>query len=368
MHEERLDPACTRRRQLRLLEQLRQDDCDMAIVTRPEHVQWLCGVRFPWVLEAAAVLLADGRTVLAAPNREPEGAAAEEVVTFEAQSLSTLRNDQQERSLFALQRVLGTRLKARRIGTEFSRFPMHLAQHHAADWVNVEPTLHQLRRQKEADELRLIRRAIAGTGAMYARARDLVAPGVSELEVFNQLQVAATDDFGEPPTATGNDYQCGSPGGPPRAGRTARAGELYILDLGPAYRGYFADNCRTFSVGHATDQQYEAWNRLLRVFAHVESHVRPGASAQELYRAVQEMLRTAPLGEFTHHLGHGIGLFPHEAPYVNPNWDDHFQVGDVFTIEPGLYAPELQAGLRLEQNYLVTPTGVELLSPFPLEL
>ena len=71
MHDERLDPTCTRRRQQRLLEHLRQHDCEAAIVTRPEHVQWLCGVRFPWVLEAAAAILADGFTVLAAPNLRP---------------------------------------------------------------------------------------------------------------------------------------------------------------------------------------------------------------------------------------------------------------------------------------------------------
>ena len=52
---------------------------------------------------------------------------------------------------------------------------------------------------------------------------------------------------GEPLTALGNDYQCNQRGGPPR-NRDAQAGELFILDLGPAYRGYYADNCRTFSV------------------------------------------------------------------------------------------------------------------------
>jgi Xaa-Pro dipeptidase len=73
-------------------------------------------------------------------------------------------------------------------------------------------------------------------------------------------------------------------------------------------------------------------------------------------------------GSFSHHLGHGIGLFPHEGPHLNPNWDDTFEVGDVFTAEPGLYTPELRAGIRLEQDYLVTENGVELLSDFPLEL
>ena len=53
---------------------------------------------------------------------------------------------------------------------------------------------------------------------------------------------------------------------------------------------------------------------------------------------------------------------------MNPNWDDVFQAGDVFTAEPGLYAPELRVGMRLENDYLVTKDGVELLSDFPLDL
>ena len=82
------------------------------------------------------------------------------------------------------------------------------------------------------------------------------------------------------------------------------------------------------------------------------------------------MLDDVSPGAFFHHLGHGFGLFPHEAPHLNPaaGWDDVFEVGDTFTAEPGLYTPELNAGIRLEQNYLVTKGGVELLTHFPLGL
>ncbi len=54
---------------------------------------------------------------------------------------------------------------------------------------------------------------------------------------------------------------------------------------------------------------------------------------------------------------------------MNPNWDDVFEVGDVIAVEPAVYADEeLKAGIRLENNYLVTENGVELLSDFPLGL
>src|SRR5690606_2576136 len=112
-------------------------------------------------------------------------------------------------------------------------------------------------------------------------------------------------------------------------------GELYILDLGPAFRGYFADNARTIAVTVPTDEQQEAWKHVTGVFRHIEQVVRPGKRARELFQEVQAMLDQAPQGIFNHHLGHGIGLFPHEAPHLNPHWDDVFEVGDVFTAEPG---------------------------------
>ena len=173
---------------------------------------------------------------------------------------------------------------------------------------------------------------------------------------------------GEPLTAIGNDYQCNSPGGTPRT-RVAQAGELFILDLGPAYRGYYADNCRTIAVnGAPTDEQMRAWRAIVAVLEMVEASAKPGVSCRQFFMRAQEMLDEYQPRAFSHHLGHGFGLYPHEAPHLNPNWDDVFEEGDIFTAEPGLYTPQLRAGIRLEQNYRVNSNGVERLTNFSLEL
>lgn len=364
-----VDVGCCRRRQGRLLEVMRRKDIDLVVVARPEHVEWLVGPRFGWVFEPAAALSVDGRALLAAPNQAPEVAAADEVVTYEAQWHSTLRNDQRAASSAQLAKVVDGWARPRRLGVEFSCLGRHLDLAEAVDLIDVEPELFYLRRHKQADELARIRKAIAATGAMYARAREIVEPGINELEVFSQLHAAAVASLGEPPSALlGNDFACGVRGGPPRD-RRARDGELYILDLGPAYRGYFADNCRTLAVnGRPTDAQQAAWEAVVGVFAHVERFVRPGASARQLFHDVHAQLDGQAGGRFDHHLGHGIGLYPHEAPHLNPHWDDTFETGDVFTVEPGLYEVQLAGGIRLENNYLVTEDGVELLSDFPLQL
>jgi Xaa-Pro aminopeptidase len=314
------------------------------------------------------MLAADGTLTVVVPPTMQAIPSADRVLAYQAQRHSTLRNDQRQASSAVLLEAIETPAAPPRIGVEFSSFPPHLSAPLAGQLVDIEPELYRLRRRKDPDELACIRTAIAATGAMYETAREIVEPGINELEVFNQLQATAVRVFGEMTTATGNDYQCGQRGGPPRD-RAAEAGELYILDLGPAYRGYFADNCRTVAVDRRpTDEQHQAWAQLAAVFPMVEADVRPGASARELFEKVNAHLAESTLGVFDHHLGHGIGLFPHEAPHLNPHWDDRFEEGDVFTAEPGLYAESLRAGIRLENNYRVSATGVELLSDFPLEL
>jgi Xaa-Pro dipeptidase len=363
-----IDVEACRARQQRLLTEMRRLSLDLVVVTRTEHVQWLVGPRFGWVFEPAAALTADGRCTLVAPNQAPDVAAADEVVTYEAQWYSTLRNDQRQASSIALLKTLVGKPKPRRIGVEFSSFGQHLAGGLDVERIDIEPDLYRLRRFKHPDEMARLRKAIAATGAMYARAREIMRPGINELDVFNELQATAVHELGEMLTGTGNDYACGVKGGPPRD-RLACDGELYILDLGPACRGYFADNCRAIAVnGRPTQAQQEARDLIAQVFTIIERMVKPGQSCRAVFEAVQKHLDQSTCGKFDHHLGHGIGLFPHEAPHLNPNWDDTFQVGDVFTAEPGLYAPELRVGIRLENDYLVTEHGVELLSDFPLDL
>ena len=369
MEQPAIDFEACRSRQRRLLDIMHQQQLEITIVTQHAHVYYLAGVHYPWTFAPAAALHADGRLLLVAPGGAPEQCAADEVLVYPAKWHSTMRNDQRETSSATLLSGLGGRVKAKRVGVEFSSFPPHLSVDLPREaLLDIEPALYRLRRRKDADELALLRKAIEGTARMYERAREIIRPGVTEITVFNELQAAAVAEYGEMLTGTGNDYQCGARGGPPRHARPAAAGELYILDLGPAYRGYFADNCRTIAVTTASDQQQEAWTYVVKVLEHVQQTVRPGKSARQLFDEAQTILDEAPCGEFNHHLGHGIGLFPHEGPHLNPNWDDTFEVGDVFTAEPGLYAPELRAGMRLENDYLVTDSGVELLTPFPLEL
>jgi Xaa-Pro aminopeptidase len=357
-------------RQQRVRETLERLSVDRAIFVSHENIEYLTGFRPHRLMQAAVCLERDGDCLLAAPNSEPEDVQANAIVTFEAQWCATLRQEQAAASVAALADTIKI-LPANRTAVEFSVCGSHvraLIAGDASELIDLDAEIWRLRRRKDPDELAMIAHAIRCTEAMYKRAREIVEPGITELQVFGQLHAAAVETAGEQLTALGNDYQCNSPGGPPRS-RAAQDGELYILDLGPAYRGYYADNCRTIAVNcRPTDEQHRAWEKIVSVLSMVEETVRPGVSCRELFLTAKSMLDEYCPGAFPHHLGHGFGLYPHEAPHLNPNWDDKFEVGDVFTAEPGLYTDELAAGVRIEQNYRVTKDGVQRLTDFSLEL
>jgi Xaa-Pro aminopeptidase len=360
----------TKRRQGRLLEVVRARGLDAVVIGDPRQVYYFTSFQTNWLHQSCFVLLADGRSWVVTGNLPAAEAVADEKEVYDAQWMATQRSDQAA--------VVGGRvvqyLKSRgvkRVGVDASAVTSQVVMSREVECGAVDEEIHRLRRKKDGDELELIRRAIRCTEAMYRRAREVIRPGVPELVVFEELHRAGVMEAGElfSPQHLGNDFQSGRGGGPPRGGKVAQEGEIYVLDLGPAYRGYFADNCRAFSVDRKpTDVQVRAWEGIVKSLAIVEGMARPGVRCRAIFEAVDEHFKGWFGVSQKHHLGHGIGLQPHEGPHLNPNWDDVLEVGDVFTAEPGIYGVEINGGIRIEQDYLVTENGIECLVDYPLGL
>jgi Xaa-Pro dipeptidase len=361
------DSEFCRNRQQRLTAAAAALGVDWVIVSKLESIQWLTGWRSAPVYAPIVALTTAGHVILIMPESCYEAAAVtDNRIAYKALQNGTLVDDQQAASASALFSTIGK--STGRIACEFSSFNQHLGKRCMGTLVDLEPILLTLRRWKDPDELGMIRTAITANRAMYEFARQTVRPGVCEVELFADLQRVAVSTVGEPPTYFGQDFQCNSRGGSPRQRRTAQR-ELYILDLGVGYRGYYSDNARTFAIGgDATPEQFRAWQHVRDVFAIVEDRIRPGVRCKPLFNEVHDFLNRCSPFVFDHHLGHGVGLAAHEAPRINPHWDDCFEEGDVIALEPGLYHRDLRAGVRLEQMYRVTAEGVELLSDWTLEL
>ncbi|NOY00816.1 MAG: aminopeptidase P family protein [Verrucomicrobia bacterium] len=352
-----------RQRQARLQTYLHEQNLDAVLFTNRHYVYWLTGYWHEQILTPTAALFsADGTTLLVTHYPEPDAPAVDEILSFEPQKLCTLVENLDE----ALCKPLTPRLKGlKRLGTDGTARPWIT---HNVEWVDISTDFQYLRRSKDEDEVNAIRFTIQGADAVYNKAREILRPGISEIELYAQLQATAIEACGELLSGWGNDFQSGTPGGLARQ-RNAQAGELVPFDIGVGVRGYRSDLCRTFSVAdQVSDLQLKAHARVVNMLEQIETTIRPGESCRALFEAIESQLDGWNGDQFKHHLGHGIGLDPHEVPRINPCYNDHFQVGDVIAVEPGIYGDDLNAGIRLEQNYLVTDSGVERLSNFPLDL
>jgi Xaa-Pro dipeptidase len=323
-----LDINQSRARQKRLLSKMAEQKLDAVVVGAPHHVYYFSTWWTHWLQQSAFVLFADGKSWMVTANQVASNVAADEVVSYEAQWLATLRQEQPRVVADLVAAVLKERGKAR-IGIDGSQVTSQLSMLIDAEIESVDPVLWQLRRCKDHDEIALIQEACTAAAAMYDHARKMIEPGISEIDVFAELHSVAVRTTREPMTAVlGNDFVCGPGGGPPRRDGRAKDGEIYILDLGPSYRGYFADTSRGFCVNHKpTDSQLEAWQVVIDCLQLVEKMARPGVKCATLFSAVDEYIRQKRGKGMTHHLGHGIGLQPHEFPSpvcTGRSWAEEF--------------------------------------------
>ncbi|MFK5924506.1 MAG: Xaa-Pro peptidase family protein [Verrucomicrobiota bacterium] len=359
----RLNADSCRKRQARLQAYMLEQNLDAVLFTHRHYVYWLTGYWHDQILTpTAALLLADGHTLLVSHCQPADAPAADELISYQPQKLCTLVENLDQALCLPLIPLLN---KLKRLGVDGSARPWIADK---VEWVDITTDFQYLRRQKYEDEITAIRYTIQAADAVYHKAREILQPGISEIELYATLQASAIEAAGDLLSGWGNDFQSGTPGGLARQ-RAAQPGELVPFDIGVGVRGYRSDLCRTFSVdGKPSELQLEAHQRVVGMLEQVELSIRPGESCRALFEKIESQLDDWKGYQFKHHLGHGIGLDPHEVPRLNPCYDDTFQVGDVVAVEPGLYGKELNAGIRLEQNYLVTESGVERLSSFPLDL
>ena len=156
--------------------------------------------------------------------------------------------------------------------------------------------------------------------------------------------------------------------------RTITEGDLVVLDFGGVYDSYCVDLTRTVSVGPASSRAREVHAAVREARDRAIACVAPGRSRFEIDAAARDTLAGHGLGEaFGHGTGHGLGIEVHEDPRITRRrpdvntQDEAVAPGMIFTIEPGAYLPGW-GGVRIEDDVLVTDTGVEVLTDVTTEL
>lgn len=232
-------------------------------------------------------------------------------------------------------------------------------------------TLADLRRQKDADEIDLLKRCMRATEAGHAWARQNLQPGMSELEVYIGVSTACMRAAGLAVVVYGDFAVSPGPerkGGPP-TDRQLEPGDMFILDFSVVIGAYRSDFTNTLVVGREpTPDQQRLMDLALQAMKAGEGELRAGRSCRTVYEAVRDAFERAGVAEhFPHHAGHGLGLTHPEAPFLVRHATETLRTGDVITLEPGLYISGV-GGLRIEHNYLITESGYERLSQHTISL
>ncbi len=234
--------------------------------------------------------------------------------------------------------------------------------------VDVSPLVDRMRRIKSQPELEEMYKAIDCTMAAHEAIARIIDEDKYEYQVqagieFVYAESGARKAFpsivASGPNSVTLHYNVNN--------RVMRKGELVVVDIGAEYNYYCADLTRTYPVsGTFSKRQREVYNHVLETQSYIESIVKPGywvknnqEPEKSLYHLAYKFLESRGYAQyFTHGIGHFLGMDVHDVG----NYAEPLVEGDVITIEPGIYIPEENLGIRIEDNYWIVETGAVCLS------
>ncbi len=358
------------------------DECEWVLIADPRHVNYLSAflvnpISFSTSERGFLLVERSGKATLLAENFSRRSASCDpfvddEVIASWYDHKHSVEN--RDHALFSLLDPVLDIVEGRPGLVEAEWLPAMAAAELGADTtlqdIEVGSVLRELRRQKEPDEIALLETCMRACDAGHARALEVVRPGLSELDVYREVQSAAIAAAGRPAIVYG-DFRPTNAAIPKRGGlpttEPLNDGDLLILDYSVVLDGYRSDFTNTIAVGEPTPQQEQIFSTVKSALETAEQTLRAGAAARDVYRAASQVLEDAGHPPLAHHAGHGLGLGHPESPILVPESEDTLLAGDVVTLEPGLYV-EGVGGVRLEHNYLITDEGCRRLSNHRLAL
>jgi Xaa-Pro dipeptidase len=230
--------------------------------------------------------------------------------------------------------------------------------------------IRELRKVKDQEEIELMRKAAELTSEGMRVAYEVVAAGVREYEVAAEIEYAMRK-LGSSGTAFETIVASGACSAFPHGGcsdKKIRAGDLVVVDVGATYRFYRSDMTRTLVAGKPSEKQKKLHEIVKTAQEKAVKALRLNVKAKDVDAAARKIIADAGYGEFfVHNLGHGVGLEVHEPPTLSPKSKDVLSLGNVVTVEPGVYLVGY-GGVRIEDTVLVQRNGAEKLTNGPYVL
>jgi Xaa-Pro aminopeptidase len=226
---------------------------------------------------------------------------------------------------------------------------------------DLSPILDAMRLIKDSQEIERLREASRIACLGLKEAMRTVEPGMHEYQVgavaefvFRWEGASGPAYFpivGSGPNSCVLHYNANN--------RKMEAGDIVVMDFGPDFLYYDSDVTRTFPVsGTFTAAQRKVYDVVLEAQKAALALVRPGATFRDINAAARTVIDRAGYGKnWAHGVSHYIGMATHDVGGFQP-----LEPGIVLTVEPGVYIPEQNLGVRIEDTVLVTKDGYENLS------
>lgn len=243
----------------------------------------------------------------------------------------------------------------------YNSFKMMSRAMPAVTTIGVSDRLSEYRKVKSEEECKFIRRAEQIGDMAFEHILPFIKPGITEREIALELEYFMKKQ-GASALSFDTIVAVGERSALPHANLTDKKveeGKVVLLDYGCVYNGYCSDMTRTVAVGCADDKTKNIYDTVLKAQLSAIDRIKSGVANKDVDKAARDIITDAGYGEtFTHALGHGVGLEIHEQPNLSPRSEDILKVGNIVTVEPGIYV-EGFCGVRIEDLVLVTKDGCE---------
>lgn len=339
------------RRIAKVAERLREWQVDLLLVDHPIDLFYLTGE----LLTAGLLVIQERESTLYVDGRYYERCRARLPLTVQLQGRD-----------HPLPTYKGMRIGFDAHTTSFAQYE-RLAELEG-ERVPLSHPLQTIRMVKEEEELVALRSAARLCSQGYDFVVAHLEEGVTEQELARELELFWRRSGGErvgftPHIAFGSHtayphYQVGN--------TPLRRGDLVMIDIGVVVDQYHSDMTRVLFFEKADPQLVEVYQVVKKAQQQAFALCKPGTALAELDRAARQTIEAAGYGPyFVHSLGHGVGLEIHELPTLRAGVGGVVEAGMVFTIEPGVYLPEV-GGVRLEDTIIITEEGYESITERPL--
>jgi Xaa-Pro dipeptidase len=253
-----------------------------------------------------------------------------------------------------------------------ARFLLPMLQMGIAEkFINGSLAVDHTRAVKDAEEIALMKHSSLINDQAMAQFKKLPHEGCTEKELADQTlaiyQSLGAEAFSfEPIVAFGRN--AADPHHMPDD-TVLKEGDTVLFDVGGKYKNYCSDMTRTFFYKkEPSAKQKEVYDLVRKANESAEEYVKPGMRLCDIDAKARDVISQGGFGkDFTHRLGHFIGIQDHEYGDVSAAFSDQCVPGNIFSIEPGIYNPEI-LGCRIEDLILVTENGHEVLNHYSHEI